>query len=76
MQAIRVKQKLQSDTLVLPQLRPWVGQDVEIIVLTPDAPPAPLADRVGASKPLTGSILRDEDPFGPAVPLEEWEANR
>lgn len=77
MQAIRVRQRLNSETLTLPQLRPFVGKDVEIVIsdMTP-------ADEVSVQPqptkfPLAGSILRDDDdPFGPAVPAEEWEANR
>ena len=78
MQAIRVRQRLNSETLTLPQLRPFVGKDVEIVVLdvspevTKTTNDLDEADRF----PLAGSILRDDDPFGPAVPAEEWEANR
>lgn len=34
MQAIHLKRRLDSETLHLPQLRPMVGQDVEIVVFT------------------------------------------
>ena len=37
--AIRVKMRLESHVLDLPELRPWVGKAVEIIVLE-DEPPA------------------------------------
>ncbi len=40
MNAIRITQKLESDTLYLPQLRSWVGRNVEIIVL--ENPPTQL----------------------------------
>jgi hypothetical protein len=73
MQAIRITQKLSSDTLHLPELRAWIGQDVEIIVLA-SAFPSPAEGR--ASRPLAGSVLCDDDPFGPAVPSDDWEANR
>jgi hypothetical protein len=33
MNAIRIRKKLDSDTLYLPELRPLLGQTVEIIVL-------------------------------------------
>lgn len=72
MQTIHIKQHLDSETLHLPQLRPWVGKDVEIIVreaVPRSTPPA-------TDFPLRGSILRDDDPFGPAIPAEEWEALR
>ncbi|HJT78691.1 MAG TPA: hypothetical protein VJ739_15920 [Gemmataceae bacterium] len=39
MNAIRIRKKLDSDTLHLPQLRPLVGQNVEIIVLAEEAVP-------------------------------------
>ena len=32
MQAIRVRQRLESETLTLPQLRPFIGREVEIVV--------------------------------------------
>lgn len=41
MDAIRVHQKLDSDTLYLPQVRPLIGKNVEIIVREhSDAPEA------------------------------------
>ena len=76
MEAIRINQKLESETLVLPQLRPWLGQNVEIIVLAPDALPAKVSHHGQPGRSLAGSVLRDDDPFGPAVPPEAWEANR
>jgi hypothetical protein len=35
--AIRIRKKLESDTLHLPELHPFLGQTVEIIVLEDDA---------------------------------------
>jgi hypothetical protein len=41
MDAIHVHQKLESDTLYLPQVKPLVGKNVEIIIRErPDATPA------------------------------------
>ena len=78
MQAIRIKQRLESETLHLPQVRPLVGKQVEIIVLEDES--AAVAETTPADDvsryPLRGSVLRDDDPFGPAVPAEDWEANR
>ncbi len=76
MQAIRVRQRLNSETLTLPQLRPFVGRDVEIVVS--DVTPTEEATAQPRSQkfPLEGSVLWDDDPFGPAVPAEEWEANQ
>jgi hypothetical protein len=47
MNAIRVRKKIDSDTLHIPELRSMIGRDVEIIVLEdqPAATPSPL-DRV------------------------------
>jgi hypothetical protein len=39
MNAIRVRKKLDSDTLHLPELRPLVGRTVEIIVLAEEMAP-------------------------------------
>ena len=76
MQAIRVTQKLDSETLYLPQLRPLVGKDVEIIVLTVEGrSPVVLREDV-APNPLAGSVLRYDDPFELAASADEWEANR
>ena len=76
MQAIRVTKTLDSETLYLPQLRPFMGQEVEIIIL-PTEPRAESHSADGAAAiPLAGSVLRDDDPFGPAVAAEEWEAGR
>jgi hypothetical protein len=70
MNPIRIRTIIKSDTLQLPELRPWVGKSVEIIVLEDDRTPS------STDRPLRGSILRDDDPFGPAVPADEWEAAR
>jgi hypothetical protein len=72
MQAIRIEQRLDSETLHLPQLRPWVEKDVEIIILEA----VTRSPNSNSEYPLRGSILRDDDPFGPAVVAEEWEAAR
>jgi len=75
MQAITLTKKLESETLYLPELRPFVGREVEITVR--EATTAKTSKCVGkAPNPLAGSVLRDDDPFGPAVPPEDWEACR
>jgi hypothetical protein len=40
MNAIRIRKKLDSDTLHLPELRPLLGRTVEIIVLEEESAPA------------------------------------
>lgn len=75
MQAITLTKKLESETLYLPELRPFVGREVEITIREATAAkqsPAPAK----SPKPLAGSVLEYDDPFGPAVPPDEWEANR
>lgn len=77
MQAIRICRKLESITPHLPELQPLVGKTVEFIVREESAGEAPPAENAKPwINPLRGSVLRDDDPFGPAVPPEEWEANR
>ena len=74
MQAIRVTKTLDSETLHLPQLRQFMGQEVEIIVLPTEPRGEKLPNHSTANNPLAGSVLRDDDPFGPAGPDQEWEA--
>jgi hypothetical protein len=38
MNAVRIRRKLESDTLHLPELKPLIGKNVEIIVLEEAAP--------------------------------------
>ena len=74
MQAIRIKTRIDSETLYLPQLRPLVGKKVEIIVLEEES--AALAGNQNAEQEryaLQGSVLRYDDPFEP-VAEEDWEA--
>ena len=75
MQAITLTKKLESDTLYLPELRPFLGREVEITVrestvAKPSQAPAK------SPNPLSGSVVEYDDPFGPAVPPDDWEANR
>jgi hypothetical protein len=70
MNAIRIRTILESETLTLPELRTWVGKSVEVIVLEDTL----ARHDVAADRPLRGSILRDEDPFGPALPTSAWES--
>ena len=71
---VRIRRKLSSETLDLPELRPLIGKDVEIVVT--EIEPAPDPGVPSERYPLRGSVLRYEDPFGPAVPEEDWEANQ
>ena len=76
MQAIRVTRTLDSETISLPQLRPWVGQQVEIIVLSVGESVPTSAVNSGEPNLLTGSVLRYDDPFEPAVDADDWEVNQ
>lgn len=69
MQTITLTRKLESETL--PELRPFVGREVEITIRETTATPNSLA----------GSVLLYDDSFGPAVSLQptihpraDWEA--
>lgn len=50
------------------------GERVEVIVIPLERTPPALAEEIRAR--LSGSVLKDEDPFGPATPPEDWEAGR
>lgn len=78
MKTIRIERHLDSDTLHLPELLELIGKDVEITVREAAGngkagggkPTAPDEDAF----PLRGTVLRDDDPFAPAVPPEDWDA--
>ena len=75
MEVLKLTRHLDSETLHQPELRPFLGKDVEIIVREVDS--APRADEAPANRyPLRGSVLRDDDPFEPAVPEDDWEVLR
>jgi hypothetical protein len=46
MSAIRIRKTLDSDTLHVPELRPYIGRTVEIVVEGPPLDPAAEAARV------------------------------
>ena len=72
MQAIHLTKTIDSETLCLPELRPFVGRQVEITVC--ESPPHSATAQ--SSKSLVGSVLEYDDPFGPAVNADEWEAEQ
>lgn len=76
MHAIRLRQRLNSETITLPELRPFVGKEVEIVVSEVTSADLTATPPRTHSFPLEGSVLWDDDPLGPAVPAEEWEANQ
>jgi len=71
MSSIRIRTHVDSENLHIPELRSFVGQDVEITIQS-----SPLSEQQWHEirSKLNGSIVKDDDPFGPAVPPEDWEA--
>jgi hypothetical protein len=71
-EAYRIEAILAEDGTVTVASLPFkAGQRVEIIVL-------PMADsgRGRGHERLRGMVERYDDPFEPAVPADDWEANR
>lgn len=79
MNAYKVRSIVMPDgTIVLKGIPFSVGKSVEVIVL--DDPSSQELDRDPASptlderwKSLQGSVTRYDDPFEPAIPLEDWD---
>jgi hypothetical protein len=65
---VRVRRHI--DSLNLPELAEFLGKEVKIVVIEVPKPTAQGDDEF----PLRGTILWFEDPDGPAVPEEDWEA--
>ncbi len=76
MVAIRISCKLESTTPHLPELAPLLGKRVQFFVSEAPNENVPSAADANWVNPLRGSVVRDDDPFGPAISAEEWEANR
>jgi hypothetical protein len=78
MKVIHIRRKLESDTPHLPELKPLIGKNVEIIVVEDSTSTTRLevSDSREIVSTLRGSVLRYDDPFEPAVPSDVWEANR
>jgi hypothetical protein len=51
------------------------GEPVEVIVLA-GRDPRPDGHAEESRRRLRGSVLKDERPFDPVVPPEEWDASR
>lgn len=65
MKAHRVEMIVAQDGILTLQDLPFnAGDRVEVIIL-------PLTDT--PANPLRGSVARYDDPFEPAVPIEDWE---
>lgn len=69
MKAYRIETKLtENGTLVLENLPFQAGEDVEIIILERSSQAAD-----ANPYPLQGKVIHYDDPFEPAVPIEDWE---
>lgn len=66
MQAIRVRRRIESDILRLPELRQFLGKDVEIIVLVLKSRNGEMPAR-SERYALRGSVLRYDDPLEPVA---------
>ncbi len=75
MSVIRIETQISGDTLYLPQLNALIGKSVEIVV-TELPVPWPINRNDDWISPLAGTVVDYVDPFAPAVPPEDWEANR
>jgi hypothetical protein len=72
MAGIHISTVVSKETVkALPELGHLIGQRVEMDVTVPKVSEAEWAK---IREWLKGSVLRDDDPFGPAVPPEDWEA--
>jgi hypothetical protein len=80
MNAYKVETVLTEDgTLLLQGLPFQAGDTVEVIVL--ERPSCQQGETSTLSPgsdqyPLRGTVIRYDDPFEPAVPVEDWEALR
>jgi hypothetical protein len=74
LQAHRVETTVGIDgRLVLENVPFPAGESVEVIVLPHPAAPSPTPAYPLRGKPI---VYHDYDPFGPAVPEEDWDALR
>lgn len=67
---LRIRRRLDSVTLHLPELEALMGHDVEIVVRDAGSP-LPEDPRY----PLRGTVMAMDDPYEPVCP-DDWEALR
>ena len=65
MNAIRIRKKIDSETIHIPELRPMIGQEVEIIVLEEKSSPLDQIDAQAFWKRKTLDELAAEQGVGP-----------
>lgn len=69
MEAVRVETTVQPNGRVILENLPFdEGEKVEVIVLESDK-----GNGNSSDNPLKGTLLKYDDPFEPAAPLEDWE---
>ncbi len=70
MEAVRIEATVQHNGRVILDDLPFEeGKQVEVIILETKAGET-ISPR---TNPLKGSVLRYDDPFGPAAPIDDWE---
>lgn len=76
MTALHIRRRIDSDTLRIPELRGLIGREVEIVVREVTDQTEDMERRIAEWEEkyhMRGSVLYDEDPFGP-VAVDDWEA--
>lgn len=76
MTVLHIRCRVDSDILRIPELGELVGRDVEIVVREVKAESESQPLMPDNKYPLRGSLLWYDDPFGPAAPIEDWEASQ
>lgn len=72
MEAHRTQATVQQNRRIVLEDLPFdEGEKVEVIVLESGQ-----SSEEAAENPLKGTVIKYDDPFGPAAPLEDWEALR
>lgn len=75
MNAHKIETVLTEDgALILRNLPFHAGELVEVIVLGLSSRMESQEPLESTPHPLRGSVIRYDDPFEPAIPLEDWEA--
>jgi hypothetical protein len=73
MSTVHIRTRIKSETLTVKStaLKQFIGKDVEITI-SAEVPGA--EQRVSSYGSMRGTVIRDDDPFAPAVAPEDWEA--
>jgi hypothetical protein len=73
MSTVQIRTRINSETLTVKSaaLKQFIGKDVEITISV-EVPDAGQGESSYGS--MRGTVIRDDDPFAPAVAPEDWEA--